>query len=65
MALRHLLASAALIGVMAQPALAQSQDTPQQQPAQAGQQQLAQKDLEFATKAAEGGLMEVQFGELA
>ena len=65
MALRHLLASAALIGLMAQPALAQSQDTTQQQPAQAGQQQLAQEDTEFATKAAQGGLKEVRLGELA
>ena len=65
MALRHLLASAALIGLMAQPALAQSQDTTQQQPpAQAGQQQ-AQEDIEFATKAAEGGIKEVRLGELA
>jgi putative membrane protein len=63
-----LLAGVALIGLMAQPALAQSQDTTeqqQQQPAQAEQQQLAQEDIEFATKAAEGGLKEVRFGELA
>ena len=65
MALKHLLAGVALVGLMAPPALAQSQDAAQQQPAQAGQQQLAQEDIEFATKAAEGGLMEVQFGELA
>jgi putative membrane protein len=69
MALKHLLASVAVIGLMAQPALAQSQDTTgqqQQQPAeQAAQQELAQEDIEFATKAAEGGLKEVQFGELA
>jgi putative membrane protein len=65
MALKHLLASAALVGLMAQPALAQSQDTTQQQPAQAEQQQLAQEDMEFATKAAEGGLKEVRLGELA
>jgi putative membrane protein len=65
MALKHLLAGAALIGLMAQPALAQSQDTTQQQPAQAGQQQLAQEDMEFATKAAQGGLKEVQLGQLA
>jgi putative membrane protein len=63
-----LLAGVALIGLMAQPALAQSQDTTeqqQQQPAQAEQQQLAQEDIEFATKAAEGGLKDVRFGELA
>jgi putative membrane protein len=65
MALKHLLAGAALIGLMAQPALAQSQDTTRQQPAQAGQQQLAQEDMEFATKAAQGGLKEVRLGELA
>ena len=66
MALKHLLAGVALIGLMAQPALAQSQDmAQQQQPAQAGQQQLAQEDIEFATKAAEGGLKEVRFGALA
>ena len=67
MALRHLLAGVAALGLMAQPALAQTQDTQQQQqPAEAGeQQQLAQADMEFATKAAEGGLMEVRLGELA
>jgi putative membrane protein len=65
MALRHLLASAALIGLMAQPALAEGQDKTQQQAAPAGQQQLAQADLEFATKAAQGGIMEVRLGELA
>ena len=65
MALKHLLAGVALIGLMAQPALAQSQDTTQQQPAQAKQQQLAQADMEFATKAAQGGIKEVRFGELA
>jgi putative membrane protein len=69
MALKHLLAGGALIGLMAQPVLAQSQDTTgqqqQQQPAQADQQQLAQEDVAFATKAAQGGLKEVRFGELA
>jgi len=64
MALRHLLASAALIGLMAQPALAEGEEKTQQQAAPAGQQ-LAQTDLEFATKAAQGGLMEVRLGELA
>jgi putative membrane protein len=66
MALKHLLAGVALIGPMAQPALAQSQDTTgQQQFAQAEQQQLAEADMEFATDAAEGGLKEVQLGQLA
>jgi putative membrane protein len=69
MALKHLLAGVAAIGLMAQPALAQQQDTTgqqQQPPAQAGeQQQLAQEDMEFARKAAEGGLKEVRLGELA
>ena len=66
MALKQLMAGVAAIGLLAPPALAQSQDTTtQQQPAQAEQQQLAQEDMEFATKAAEGGLMEVQLGELA
>ena len=68
MALKHLLAGVAAIALMGGPALAQNQDTTQQQqqPAQAGeQQQLAQEDMEFATKAAEGGLKEVQLGELA
>ena len=65
MALRHLLASAALIGLMAQPALAQSQDTTEQRPAQDVQHELGQEDLDFATKAAQGGLMEVRLGELA
>ena len=68
MALKHVLAGVAAIGLMAQPALAQQQDTTgqQQPPAQAGeQQQLAQEDMEFARKAAEGGLKEVRLGELA
>jgi putative membrane protein len=65
MAPKHLLASAALIGLLTQPALAQSQETTPQQPAEAGQQQLAQEDLEFATKAAQGGIKEVRLGELA
>jgi putative membrane protein len=69
MALKHLLAGAALIGLMAQPALAQNQDPTQQQTqqpaAQATQQQLAQEDMEFANEAAEGGLKEVKFGQLA
>jgi putative membrane protein len=66
MALKHLMAGVAAIGLLAQPALAQNQDTTgQQQLAQAGQQQLAEADMEFATDAAEGGLKEVQLGELA
>ena len=69
MALKHVLAGVAAIGLMAQPALAQQQGTTgqqQQPPAQAGeQQQLAQEDMEFARKAAEGGLKEVRLGELA
>lgn len=65
MALRHLLASAALIGLMAQPAPARSQDTTEQRPAQEVQHELAQEDLEFATKAAQGGIQEVRLGELA
>jgi putative membrane protein len=66
MTLSRLLAGAALAALMAQPALAQNQSTTQQQPpAQAGQQQLAEQDLEFARKAAEGGLKEVRLGELA
>jgi putative membrane protein len=68
MALKHLLAGVAALGLLAPPALAQTQGTEQQQqpPAQAGeQQQLAQVDMEFATKAAEGGLKEVRLGELA
>jgi putative membrane protein len=66
MALKHLMAGVAAIGLLAQPALAQNQNTTgQQQLAQAGQQQLAEADMEFATDAAEGGLKEVQLGELA
>lgn len=65
MALRHVLASAALIGLMAGPALAQSQDTTEQRPAQEVQHELAQEDLEFATKVAQGGIEEVRLGELA
>jgi putative membrane protein len=65
MALRHLLASAALIGLIAQPALAQSQDTTEQRPAQAVEHEIAQEDLEFATQAAQGGIKEVRLGELA
>ena len=65
MALKQLLAGVAAIGLLAPPALAQSQDTTAPQPPAQAEQQLAQADLEFATKAAEGGLMEVQLGQLA
>jgi putative membrane protein len=72
MTLKHLLTGAALIGLMAQPALAQDQATTQQkpvapatQPVAPATQQLAQEDMEFATKAAQGGLKEVKLGELA
>jgi putative membrane protein len=61
MALRHLLAGVAVVALMAQPALAQ--DTQPQ--AQADQAQVAQEDLDFATEAAQGGLMEVRLGEVA
>jgi putative membrane protein len=65
MRLKHLLTGAALIGLMAQPALAQDQATPPQKPVAPATQQLAHEDMEFATKAAQGGLKEVKFGELA
>jgi putative membrane protein len=66
MTLSRLLAGAVLAALMAQPALAQNQSTTQQQPpAQAGPQQLAEQDLEFARNAAEGGLKEVRLGQLA
>jgi putative membrane protein len=63
--LKHLLTGAALIGLMAQPALAQDQATTPQKPVAPATQQLAHEDMEFATKAAQGGLKEVKFGELA
>jgi putative membrane protein len=65
MALQHLLASAALIGLIAQPALAQNRDTTEQRPTQEVQDEIAQEDLDFATAAAQGGLKEVGLGELA
>jgi putative membrane protein len=65
MVLKHLFACTALIGLMAQPALAQSEKTTQQRPAQEVQHELGQEDLDFATKAAQGGLKEVRLGELA
>jgi putative membrane protein len=46
----RMLGAAAILGLMAYPALAQT---------------VPQQDQEFAKKAAEGGLMEVQLGELA
>jgi putative membrane protein len=60
-----LFACTAVIGLMAQPALAQSQDTTEQRPAQEVQHELGQEDLDFATKAAQGGIKEVRLGELA
>ena len=65
MVLKHLMVGVAAIGLMMTPPLAQSQGIAEQQLAQAGQEQLAQEDIEFATDAAEGGLKEVQLGELA
>jgi putative membrane protein len=65
MALKHLMAGVAAIGLMAQPALAQDSGAQQEPASQAEQQQLAQEDRDFATEAAEGGLKEVQLGELA
>jgi putative membrane protein len=61
MSVKHLLMGAAALALMAQPTLAQ--DT--QPPREAGQAQLADVDLDFATEAAQGGLMEVRLGELA
>ncbi len=62
MALRYLFAGVAAVALMAPPALAQDTQQPQ---AQADQAQVAQEDLDFATEAAQGGLMEVRLGELA
>lgn len=62
MALRHPLAGAAAVVLMAAPALAQDAQQPQ---AQAEPMQVAQEDLDFAAEAAQGGLMEVRLGELA
>jgi putative membrane protein len=64
MALKHLMVGVGAIGLMTAPALAQNQGVPEQQLAQAGQE-LAEVDMEFATDAAQGGLKEVQLGELA
>ncbi len=69
MTMARLMAGAALIALIAQPALAQSPGTasPQQPqpPAAAGQQQLAQQDLDFAKKAVGDGMAEVKLGQLA
>ena len=62
MAFKHLLASVAVIALMARPALAQDSQQPQ---AQGDQMQVAQEDMDFAKEAAQGGLMEVRLGELA
>jgi putative membrane protein len=62
MAFKHLLASVAVVALMAQPAMAQDTQQPQ---AQGEQMQVAQEDMDFATEAAQGGLMEVRLGELA
>jgi putative membrane protein len=76
----RLMAGIAVIGLMAAPALAQNQDQtqnqdqdqtqPQQQQQQMStgqgqQQQVAQKDIDFAKKAAGDGMAEVKLGELA
>jgi len=63
MAFKHLLTGVAAIALLAQPALAQ--DTQPQPQAQSGQMQVAQEDRDFATEAAQGGLIEVRLGELA
>jgi putative membrane protein len=62
MAFKHLLAGVAVVALMAPPALAQTAQQPQ---AQAEQAQVAQEDRDFATEAAQGGLMEVRLGKLA
>jgi len=62
MAFKHLLASVAVVALMAHPAMAQDTQQPQ---AQGEQMQVAQEDMDFATEAAQGGLMEVRLGELA
>jgi hypothetical protein len=56
MMLARAVRAVAILGVLASPALAQSQT---------GQAELAQQDLEFAKEAASGGLKEVALGELA
>ena len=56
MMLARALGAAAIVSVLAHPALAQTQT---------GQAELAKQDLEFAQEAAAGGLKEVMFGQLA
>jgi putative membrane protein len=68
MTLSRLLTGAALVALMAQPALAQSNPAQQQQQqpmAASGAEQLAQQDTQFATKAAGDGKAEVKLGKLA
>jgi len=55
MAFKHLLAGVAAVALMAPPALAQDIQQPQ---VQSDQMQVAQQDRNFATEAAQGGLME-------
>ena len=67
MRLAPLMAGVALVALMAQPGLAQNQDTtkpPQAMPA-AQSQQLAQADMDFAKTAAGAGMAEVKLGKLA
>jgi putative membrane protein len=61
MAFRHLLAGVAVVALMAPPAWAQNPPQPQA----GAEAQVAQEDRDFATEAAQGGLMEVRLGELA
>jgi putative membrane protein len=56
MKLARAVGAVAIVGLLAYPALAQSQT---------GQAELAEQDLEFAQEAAAGGLKEVALGELA
>ncbi len=67
MRLAPLMAGVALIALMAQPGLAENQDTTKQQQAMpaTGTQQLAKEDMDFATKAAGAGMAEVKLGQLA
>ena len=62
MAFKHLLAGVAAIALMAQPALARILHN---RSLQAGQAQLAEVNMDFAKEAAQGGLIEVRYGELA
>jgi putative membrane protein len=67
MRLAPLMAGVALVALMAQPGLAQNQDTtkpPQAMPA-TQTQQLAQADVDFAKTAAGAGMAEVKLGKLA